>query len=179
MDIGGPAVLLSICVRVRSHKAALSFGSGFIGVGEFHDTDYRAVGYDLLGTFMFNGMPLTTTSPISSATYSTSRPATYFPTSRRLPCFLNQAVAHESFSMTPVTSRRGRPLEPSTMFSSAGNRRSRPGCGETDAFPTSQAQPVDVLPLTSIHGQPTPARFQRCAYRSRRQVPSRHRGPLS
>ena len=77
MDIGGPAVLLSIGDAGVIPQGGAPFGSGFIGVGQF-TTPITAVGYDLLGTFMFNGMPVTTTSPIFFG-YIFDQPTTHLP----------------------------------------------------------------------------------------------------
>ena len=77
MDVGGPAVLLSIGDAGVIPQGGAPFGSGFIGVGEF-TTPITAVGYDLLGTFMFNGMPVTTTSPIFFG-YIFDQPTTHLP----------------------------------------------------------------------------------------------------
>ena len=77
MDVGGPAVLLSIGDAGVIPQGGAPFGSGFIGVGQF-TTPITAVGYDVLGTFMFNGMPVTTTSPIFFG-YIFDQPTTHLP----------------------------------------------------------------------------------------------------
>ena len=53
------------------------FGHSYAGVGAF-TTPITAVGYDLLGTFMFNGMPVTATSPIFFG-YIFDQPTTSLP----------------------------------------------------------------------------------------------------
>ena len=62
MDIGGPAVLLSIGDVGVIPQGGAHPSSGFIGVGRFA-TSITAVGYDVFGTFMLNGIAVTATSP--------------------------------------------------------------------------------------------------------------------
>jgi len=52
-------------------------GNSYAGAGAF-TTPITAVGYDLLGTFMFNGMPVTATSPIFFG-YIFDQPTTSLP----------------------------------------------------------------------------------------------------
>jgi hypothetical protein len=77
MDIGGPAVLTSIGDVGVIPQGGAPVGSGFIGVGEF-TTPITAVGYDVFGTFMLNGIAVTTTSPIFFG-YIFDQPTTSLP----------------------------------------------------------------------------------------------------
>jgi len=77
MDIGGPAIFSSIGeVGVIPQGGAHPF-NGYIGVGRF-TTPITAVGYDVFGTFMLNGIAVTATSPIFFG-YIFDQPTTSLP----------------------------------------------------------------------------------------------------